>query len=219
MDGVMKVTQLGESNHRSWLVEIEQVCQMKNCWVAVTTAIPEADQAILDGLVTIPTKMALTLKMSNTNATDGDKKTATDLLSALEWWRKDQLAQAIMKLNLEDGKHDALKDCSSAHDVYTQVLASFTSRGETGSMELLRRLCSMKKTPKEAMATYINRASMLKIEMNRMGIPTPEKQIIAALFSGLPTSYTSTVELLENHGPWDLPGVTRRLLALKPCVP
>lgn len=80
-------------------------------------------------------------------------------------------------------------------------------------MELLRRIGSMKKEPKEAMAAYINRASMLKIEMKPMGINTPEKEIVAALFSGLPAAYTCTVELLENHYPWDLPWVTRRLLA------
>lgn len=81
----------------------------------------------------------------------------------MEWRRKDQLAQAIMKLNFEDGKHDALKEGRYAHAVYTQVVDSFTARGETERMELLRRLSNMQKAPKEAMATYINGASMLRI--------------------------------------------------------
>lgn len=119
MEGVMKVTQLGESNHLSWLADIEQVCQMKDRWDAVVAPIPTADQVLLDGLVTIPTRTDLTLTMSNTSATDVDKKEATDLLGALKWRRKDQLAQAIMNLNLENGKHDALKECASAGGVYT----------------------------------------------------------------------------------------------------
>lgn len=159
----MKVTQLGESHHLSWLADIERVCQMKDCWDAVIGPISTADQVLLDALVTIPTKTALTLTMSNTTASEDDKKAATNLLCALEWRRKDQLAQAIMKLNFEDGKHDALKEGRYAHAVYTQVVDSFTARGETERMELLRRLSNMQKAPKEAMATYINGASMLRI--------------------------------------------------------
>lgn len=198
--GGIKVTQLGESNHQSWLADIEQVCLMRDCWDAVVTPIPADSVELLSGVVRMPTKTELTLTMSNTSTTDDDKKEATDMLGALEWRRKDQLAQVIMKLNLEDGKHDALKKCRSAHDVYTQVIDSFTSRGETRRMELLRRLCNLKKAPKEAMTTYLNRASMLRIEMNRMGVSTPQNEMVTAILAGLPGTYVSTVELIEANG-------------------
>lgn len=213
MEGTMKVTQLGESNHLSWLADIEQVCLMRDCWDAVVGAIPADYQALLSALVSVPTKKELTMTMSSNTASDDDKKAAGDMLVALEWRRKDQMAQAIMKLNLEDGKHDALKECASAHDVYNRVVDSFTSRGETGRLELLRRLVNLRMAPKEAMATYLNRASMLRIEMNRMGVNTPQDELISAILTGLPATYTSTVELIEANAPYELPGVTRCLLA------
>lgn len=211
--GAVKVTQLGESNHLSWLADIEQVCLMRDCWEVVIAPIPTASQELLASATTVPTKTELTLTMSNTSATDVDKKAATDMLGALEWRRKDQLAQAIMKLNLEDGKHDALKECRSAHDVYNQVVDSFTSRGDAGNLELMRRLCNLKMEPKETMATYLNRTSRLRIEMNRMGVTMPQKEMITAILSGLPGTYVSTVELIEANGPSDLPSITRLLLA------
>lgn len=207
------MTQLGEANHLSWLADIEQVCKLKDCWDVVVAPIPLSDLALIAGLESVPTKTALTMTLADPEATVEDKRGARAVLGALDWRRKDQVAQAILKLNLEDGKHDALKECASAHDVYSQVLDSFTSRGLSGKIELRRRLCSLRKAAKESMTSFINRASMLKIEMNRMGIHTPEEELVAALLAGLPETYAGTVELIENHGPEDLPGVTRRLLA------
>lgn len=86
---------------------------------------------------------------------------------------------------------------------------SFTSRGLSGKFELRRRLCDLRKASKESMTSFINSARMLKIEMHRMGINTPEEELVAALLAGLPATYAGTVELIENHGPEDLPGVTR----------
>lgn len=208
----MKVTQLGETNHLSWLADVEQVCKLNDCWDAVVTPIPDADQLLLDALVTTPNKTVLTMTLSNSAASLEDKASATALLGALEWRRKDQVAQAILKLNLEDGKHGALKGCASANAVYNQFVDSFSSRGKTGKTQLSRRLLSHKKAPKEAMETYINRVSVLRIEMRRMGINTAEDEVIAALLAGLPATYANTVELIEHHGPEDLPGVTRRRL-------
>lgn len=213
MEGVMKVAQLGETNHLSWLADVEQICKLKDCWDVVVAPIPMVDAALLSGLESIPTKPTLTMTMTDPNESAENKRVAGATLGALEWRRKDQVAQAILKLNLEDGKHDALKECSSAHGVYSQVLDSFTSRGRSGKIELRRRLCSLRKAAKESMTSFINRASMLKIEMNRMGISTPEEERVAALLAGLPAVYAGTVELIENHGPEDLAGVTRRLLA------
>ena len=209
----MRVTQLGEANHLSWLADIEQVCKLKDCWDVVVAPMPAAAAELLDGLDGVPSKAALSGTMADPDATQENKRHATAVLGALEWRRKDQTAQAVLKLNLEAGKHDALKECDTAHEVYQKVQDSFTSRGLSGKIELRRRLCSLRKKPQESMTGFINRAAMLKIEMGRMGIPTPEEELVAALLAGLPATYSGTVELLENHGPEDLAGVTRRLLA------
>lgn len=209
----MKVTQLGEANHLSWLADIEQVCKLKDCWDVVVAPVPATEMALLDSLEAVPARASLTATLADSAATADDKRTASAVLSALEWRRKDQIAQAILKLNLEDGKHDALKECTSAHEVYNQVQSSFTSRGMSGKIEMRRRLCSLRKKPRESMTAFINRASMLRVEMNRMGINTEEGELVAALLAGLPAAYAATPELIENHGPEDLTGVTRRLLA------
>jgi len=215
MEAAMRVTQLGEANHLSWLADIEQVCKLKDCWDVVVAPMPAAAAELLGGLGGVPSKAALSGTLADPDATQDNKRHATAVLGALEWRRKDQTAQAILKLNLEAGKHDALKECETAHEVYQKVQDSFTSRGLSGKIELRRRLCSHRKKPQESMTGFINRAAMLKIEMGRMGIPTPEEELVAALLAGLPAVYGSTVELLENHGPEDLAGVTRRLLAVE----
>jgi len=213
MEATMRVTQLGEANHLSWLADIEQVCKLRDCWDVVTAPVPPASAALLAELEEVPSKAALTAVLTDPDATAIDKRHAGAVLGALEWRRKDQTAQAVLKLNLEGGKHDALKECASAHEVYCQVQDSFTSRGLSGKIEMRRRLCSLRKKPQESMTGFINRSTMLKVEMDRMGLSTPEEELVAALLAGLPAAYASTVELLENHGPEDLAGVTRRLLA------
>lgn len=209
----MRVTQLGEANHLSWMADVEQVCKLKDCWDVVVAPVPAVGVQLLEDLEEQPSKAGLAATLADPNATADDKRHASSVMGALEWRRKDQVAQAILKLNLESGKHDALKECVSAHEVYNKVRDSFTSRGLSGKIELRRRLCNLRKKPQESMTGFINRAAMLKVEMDRMGISTPEEELVAALLAGLPTAYAGTVELLENHGPEDLAGVTRRLLA------
>lgn len=211
----MKVTQLEEANNLSWLAHIEQVCKLRDCWGVVVDPVPANQSALLDTLPSVPTRAVLTATMTYPSATVEEKKSAGDLLGALQWRRKDQMAQAILKLNLEGGKQDALKECKSAHEVYRQVKDAFTSRGLSGRIEMRRRLCTLRKGNKEAMTSYINRASMLRVDMSRIGIGTPKEELVAALLAGLPAAYAATVELLEYHGPEDTAGVSRRLLAVE----
>lgn len=179
----------------------------------VLSPIPSSDMAQLAGMDSVPTNAALTMTVTDTTAMPDDERAVMAALGAFQWRGKDQVAQAVLKLNLEDGEHDALKECASAHELYIQVLNLFTSQGLYGKIELRRRLCSLRKAAKEPMTSFINRASMLKIEMNRIGISTPEEELVAAMLAGLPAMNGATVELIESHGPEDLAGVTRRLLA------
>lgn len=213
MEGAMKVTQLGDANQLSWLADLEQVCKLKDCWEVVVEPIPVEATTLLATQSYTPTKSSLMATLADTEATPAVKREAAAMFGALEWKRKDQVAQAILKLNVESGKHYALKECASAREVYTLVQSSFTTRGLSGKIEMRRRLCSLRKSPNETMTGFIDRASMLKIEMKRMGIDTPEEELVAAVLAGLPTEYAGTVELLEHHGPEDMAGVTQRLLA------
>eukprot|EP00168_Porphyra_purpurea_P016655 TRINITY_DN5473_c0_g1_i1.p3 TRINITY_DN5473_c0_g1~~TRINITY_DN5473_c0_g1_i1.p3 ORF type:complete len:233 (-),score=58.87 TRINITY_DN5473_c0_g1_i1:1292-1990(-) len=209
----MRVIQLGEANHLSWLADIEQVCKLKDCWDVVVAPMPASVIKLLAALDVVPSKAALTATLADASAMADNKRNATAVIGALEWRRKDQMAQAILKLNRESGKHDALKECPSANAVYRKVQDSFTSLELSNTLELRSRLFSLHKKPQETMNRFINRATMLKVEVVRMKIRTPEEDLVAALLAGLPAAYAGTVELLENHGPQDLAGVTRRLLA------
>lgn len=100
MDGTMKITQLGETNHMSWMADVEQVCKLKDCWDVVVAPIPQGDVDLLACLASIPAKATMTMTLTNTNATADEKQHARAVLGALDWRRKDQIAQAILKLNL-----------------------------------------------------------------------------------------------------------------------
>lgn len=63
------------------------------------------------------------------------------------------------------------------------------------------------------MIEYVNRDTILRYELGQLGQELSEADLVAALQSGLPTTYATTVELLESAGIPTLRTATERLMA------
>lgn len=62
------------------------------------------------------------------------------------------------------------------------------------------------------MTGFINRASTLKIEIQKMELATPTEDLVAALLACVPEAYAGTLEMIEAHGREDLAEKTWLLL-------
>ena len=89
----------------------------------------------------------------------------------------------------------------------------FRSRNMARSMDMCRRLATISKRRGEGMIEYINRGTILRSELGQLGQDQSEADLVTALFSGLPSTYGTKVELLESQGIPSLRVATERLMA------
>lgn len=80
-------------------------------------------------------------------------------------------------------------------------------------MDMRRRLATIQKRSDEGMIEYINRGTMLRYELGQLGQEPSEADLVTALLTGLPSTYATTVELLESGGIPSLRTATERLMA------
>ncbi|KAK1863710.1 hypothetical protein I4F81_006264 [Pyropia yezoensis] len=72
---------------------------------------------------------------------------------------------------------------------------------------------TFRKRSDEGMIEYINRGTMLRYELGQLGQEPSEADLVTALLTGLPSTYATTVELLESGGIPSLRTATERLMA------
>lgn len=212
MESSMKIEKLGEDNHLTWFADVEQVLKIRDCWEAIQSDPSETVATALTGTTAIPSKADLTLTLTATDTTPEQKAEVRVLLRALEWRRKHEVAMAIMHLNVQPIHQATFRVSGSARAVWMQLQQTFRSRGLARAMEMRRQLASMQKTEREGMTEYLNRGSVLRYEMRQLGQEPNEMDLVAALLSGLPAEYETTVQLLEVLEITTLCGITDRLI-------
>lgn len=208
----MKIEKLGEDNHLTWFADVEQVLKIRDCWEAIQSDPSEAVATVLTGTTVIPTKADLTLTLTAPDTTAQQKGEIRVQLRALEWRRKDEVAKAILHLNVQPIHHATFRVSVTARAVWMELQQNFQSRGMARAMEMRRQLASMRKTDKEGTTEYLNRGSMLRYEMRQLGQAPKEVDLVTALLSGLPAEYDTTVQLLEVMEVTTLGGITNRLI-------
>eukprot|EP00170_Pyropia_yezoensis_P002164 contig_9108_g2168 len=208
----MKIEKLGEDYHLTWFADVEQVLKIRECWEATQSDPPEAVDTVLARTAIIPSKADLTLTLAAADTTPQQKEETRVLLRALEWRRKDEVAKAIMQLNVQPIHHATFRVSGTARAVWMQLQQTVRSGGMARGMEMRRQLATMRKTEKEGMTEYINRGSMLQYEMRQLDQEPKEVELVAALLSGLPPEYDTTVQPLEVLEISTLGGITDRLV-------
>lgn len=212
MEAAMKIAKLGEDNHLTWFADVEQVLKIKDCWEAVDTDPPAAIAEALAAEGGIPSKADLTLTLAAADTTATERTIIRGQLRALEWRRKDEVAKALMHLNVKPIHHATFRLASTGREVWVQLQQAFRSRGLARAMDMRRQLTGMRMEAGEGITEYINRGSMLCYEMRQLQQEPQEIDLVAALLSGLPAEYDTTVELLELLELTSLSGVTERLI-------
>lgn len=129
----------------------------------------------------------LTLTLAGTETTVEEKTDTCALLSALEWQRKNEIARAVMHLNVQAIHHATFRVSTSAWAARMQLQQAFRSRGMASAMEMRRQLTRMRKEEGEGITEYLNRGSMLRYEMRRLGQEPQKIDLVTALPSGLPS--------------------------------
>jgi len=199
----------------TWSANVEQVLKLKNCWEVVGTP-PLAHERVLDGGEELPSRsevMALLQTFGTSEEVAAIKAAARLQLAVLDWVRKDEVARATLHLNVTEIHHATFCVCGTARGAWKALEEVFRSRNMARSMDMCRRLATISKRRGEGMIEYINRGMMLRSEPGQLGQDQSEADLVTALLSGLPSTYGTTVELLESQGIPSLRVATERLMA------
>lgn len=206
---------LSGENYVTWLVNINRVPKLKNCWEAVGSS-PPAVQLILDDKDAPLSRSELKTVLQ----TFGDyedvrtsKDTARKELAALDWMPKDDVAPATLQLDEADTHHAPFRARDTAREAWNAINELSRSRNMAWSTDLRRPLATMQKRSNEGMTAYVNRGTILRYEMGQLGQEQTEADLVASLLSGLAATYASTVELLENGEIPSFRSATKRLMA------
>lgn len=197
MEAAMKITKLGEDNYLTWFADIEQLLKVRDCWDAVTCDPPAAIAAVLAAEGTIPSKADLTLTLSAAETTVDDKTMVRAQLRALEWRRKDEVAKALMHLNVKPIHHATFRMTATARSAWQELQQAFRSMGIARATDMRRQITALRKEAGEGVTEYINRGTMLRYEMKLMDQEPKEIELVAALLAGLPSEYDNTVEVMQ----------------------
>lgn len=214
-EAAVKIEKLKKDNYVTWAANIEQVLKLKIYWEAVCA--PPGDMEIaLNNKEKLRSRSELTAVLQVSS--EGDdilrlKEAARIELAALDWARKDEVVLATLHLNVAAIHHATFRVSKTARAAWTALKELFRSRNMACSMDMRRRLATIQKRSDEGMIECINRGTMLRYELGRLGHEQTEGVLLGALLSGLPKTNAMTVELLESGEIPSLRVTTERLMA------
>jgi gag-polypeptide of LTR copia-type/Domain of unknown function (DUF4219) len=111
---------------------------------------------------------------------------------------KDQTALHTMATFLSDQYLSLVDDCETSKALWDLLERTFKAKSTARRQQLRRELYGLRKTPDESISTYVNRAREIAKDLKGIGYPADDDSVVGAILSGLPSTYSSTRDHLED---------------------
>jgi gag-polypeptide of LTR copia-type/Domain of unknown function (DUF4219) len=111
---------------------------------------------------------------------------------------KDQTALHMMVSFLTNQYLSIADDCKTSKELWDLLDQTFKAKSTARRQQLRRELYGLRRTPDESISAYVSRAREITKDLQGIGFPADEDSVVGAILSGLPSTYSSTRDHLED---------------------
>ncbi|KAF1323245.1 Copia proteinlike, partial [Globisporangium splendens] len=113
--------------------------------------------------------------------------------------RKSRKALAIICMVLEDSQLPLVRSANGAHDAWSRLEAHFEKKSLANKLFLRRRFFTTMKDEGDGVLEQINKLKTLAEQLEAVGAPVSEDDLVIALLGSLSESYQFLITALESH--------------------
>ncbi|MCO5572139.1 hypothetical protein L7F22_025890 [Adiantum nelumboides] len=130
--------------------------------------------------------------------TNGKERKPREASAATTWEKRDNMAQAIIKLELDDTYIHHVDGCETAKETWDQLDTLFGAQAKSSKFGLLIEFFKLEMEPKMPLASHLNNMQSLMTQLAGISLKVDEDIAIAVLLKSLPSSYKHIVTTLTN---------------------
>ncbi|MCO5593937.1 hypothetical protein L7F22_047956 [Adiantum nelumboides] len=130
--------------------------------------------------------------------TNGKERKPQKSVAAATWEERNNKAQAIIKLELDDTYIHHVGGCENAKETWDQLDTVFGAQAKSSKFGLLIEFFKLEMASKMPLASHLNKMQSLMTHLACISIKMDEDIAIAMLLKSLPSSYVHIVTTLTN---------------------
>ncbi|KAF0730464.1 hypothetical protein Ae201684P_021936 [Aphanomyces euteiches] len=154
------------------------------------------------------------------------EKDLWDIVSGLENWenqgdaaaqarytKRQKKAFAVVRLSLENSQLSMVRSCKTAAEAWKRLEDHYEKKSLANKLYLRKNFFSCEMVEGSDMLKYINEMKTLSEQLEAVGAPVGEEDLVITLLCNLPESYEVLITALESRSdalPWEF--VTSRML-------
>ncbi|MCO5581722.1 hypothetical protein L7F22_035611 [Adiantum nelumboides] len=151
------------------------------------------------GFHTWQTRIKLMLmKKALWSITNGKERKPQDATAATTWEERDNKAQAIIKLELDDTYIHHVHGCETAKETWDQLDTLFGAQAKSSKFGLLIEFFKLEMSAKTPLASHLNNMQSLMTQLAGISLKVDEDIAIVVLLKSPPSSYDHIVTTLTN---------------------
>ncbi|XP_059458361.1 uncharacterized protein LOC132187954 [Corylus avellana] len=114
------------------------------------------------------------------------------------WNKKDQYLLSIITASLSEKVLATVYGLNTSHQAWTALATKFASKSKSRISHLKKQLQGLSQGPK-ACADYMQSAKVLEDQLNAVGNPIPDEELISSILNGLNPSFTHFITTYSFH--------------------
>ncbi|MCO5580120.1 hypothetical protein L7F22_033987 [Adiantum nelumboides] len=130
--------------------------------------------------------------------TNGKKRKPRDATTTATWEEKDNKAQDIIKMELDDTYIHHVDGCETAKETWDQLDTLFGAQAKSFKFGLLIEFFKLEMLARTPLASHLNNMQSLMTQLAGISLKVDEDIAIAVLLKSLPSSYDHIVTALTN---------------------
>ncbi|MCO5557398.1 hypothetical protein L7F22_010961 [Adiantum nelumboides] len=138
------------------------------------------------------------MKKALWSITNGKERKRRDATAATTWEERDNKAQAIIKLELDDTYIHHVDGCETAKETWGQLDTLFGAQAKSSKFGLLIEFFKLEISAKKPLASHLNSMQSLMTQLAGISLKVDEDIAIVVLLKSLPSSYDHIVTTLTN---------------------
>lgn len=175
MDNKTTIEKLNNTNYYTWKYKIRLMLIKEDVWECIVDEAPNANN-----------------------------ETRAGLRSLQRWNKKDQKAQAIIGLNVDNSQLVHIRNKETAQDVWNALKSAHEKDTLTNKVSLYKKIAMLKMKEDGKAEEHLNELINLFQKLEDLGQEADEQWKIGMTFASLPPTYSTLVTALEARSDDDL---------------
>jgi transposase InsO family protein len=186
-DNNRAIEKLNGDNFHIWKFKMQMVLEEKDLWDIVTGDEPRPSQL--------------------------DAKAGASVAETISYDKRAKKAFTIICLSVQDSQLGVVRSAKSAQEAWRKLVQHYEMKGLAHKLFLRRKFFTVQMVEGEDLTLHINKVKTLAEQLEAIGAPVSEEDIVMTLLCSLPETYHNLIVALESRTDnLDLEFVTARLM-------